>query len=44
MQMGMRVVDSFGHAIIIRVLLAMSTLFIGFKSHPTDERITVVRG
>ena len=30
MQMGIRVVESLGHAIIIRVLWAVSTLFIGF--------------
>jgi len=28
--MGIRVVESLGHAIIIRVLWAVSTLFIGF--------------
>ena len=33
--MGMRVVESLGHANIIRVLSAVSTLFIGFagESH-----------
>ena len=30
MQMGIRVVESLGHAIIIRVLWVVSTLFIGF--------------
>ncbi len=30
MQMGMRVVESVGHDNIIRVLSAVSTLFIGF--------------